>query len=309
MSVTDSKCHRISTPFFSTMPPAKQGHNNAHKSEGSNPAAKKKPQPKNPKKKPKSAKQVRREEKKQKPHQQPMVEEEDDPDDNEGYPEDLPQGTLLYCDEDDTEQMHLATNMRVQLANRSSMRNNDNGDDDDGDEGDAHTATPATSNHGKSNRMLPQKPWKQNPLFIWSPDVRNPHLQEKFLSRVNAGILRCAAANNLELHKNDKAWLLQHGGRYEMYKPRTDKIREQKCYKNMSDNRIDALMTKRLHTRFATSPRLFNHNIAKTTAQNYEGCLRGFWNFLAMTGRFEDMIMLLVHPPPDRPSVSLESIE
>lgn len=60
------------------------------------------------------------------------------------------------------------------------------------------------------------------------------------------------------------------------------------------------------------SPR-FSTIIAAATSKNYEQVLRGLWNFLAVAGKYEEMIMLLPHPPilddDAVPSVSPTSIK
>jgi hypothetical protein len=162
---------------------------------------------------------------------------------------------------------------------------------------------------GKNNQRLSRNPWKENPHFHWAACSENPALQRDFLPRVLEGIKIAAAKFKLQLHAEDLTWLEVHGGHFEQFihpgSKRGNKTAETKAHKDMSNQALDALLSEKKHQRFLPSPR-FKHrtNRQANTEQGCETFLRQFWNFLAMTGFYEDMLILLARHPRNAPSVT-----
>jgi hypothetical protein len=162
---------------------------------------------------------------------------------------------------------------------------------------------------GKNNQRLPRNPWKENPDFHWAVCAENPALQRDFMPSVLEGIKTAAAKYKLQLHKDDLNWLELHGGHFEQFihpgSKRGNETAETKAHKGMSEQALDALLSEKKHQRFLPSPR-FKHRTNKqaNTEQGYETFLKQFWNFLAMTGFYEDMLILLARHPRNAPSVT-----
>ncbi|KAG7360179.1 hypothetical protein IV203_035278 [Nitzschia inconspicua] len=125
-----------------------------------------------------------------------------------------------------------------------------------------------TTNEGPQVAFVPPSPLVKDPLFDWSLDMQNnPTLETKFLVVVKEKILEACSKYKLILPERSLRWLENHGGHYEMY------------------THPDA---------FEISPRFGNCSLAPLTLTNYEKLCRMFWNFLAIIGDYDCMLILLI---------------
>ena len=159
-----------------------------------------------------------------------------------------------------------------------------------------------------------KKIWKEFPDFIWSTDSTSPHLQQ-FLMMVPSKLQEAVDALRVSvtLHADDLKWLVDHEGRYQCFIPpgstRGIEILKSKKYQGKTLPQVKDMYEQSNHTILAPSPRFTSRLDCYTTQSSYENNLKQFWNFLAICGFYEDMLMLLPNPPRNAPSISYESIE
>lgn len=162
---------------------------------------------------------------------------------------------------------------------------------------------------GKNNRRLPAKPWESHPNFFWAVQCQNPFLEKEFWPNVLPGIKQAAEKFSIKIDPEDEKWLQDHGGRFELFvHPQSTRgqkmLKNKKCH-NLTHEEIDAMTTKKRHTRYLSSLRFKQvlHGGANTQ-EHCETSLRLFWNFLAMAGFYEDMLILLGRRPNNAPAIT-----
>ncbi|KAG7364771.1 hypothetical protein IV203_037973 [Nitzschia inconspicua] len=168
-----------------------------------------------------------------------------------------------------------------------------------------------------SNEGVPSPvPLHRDPSYDWSLDFRNsPTLESKFLHAVPENIRSAATKYQIDLPTEALQWLDSHGGHYEMFAdPNLDQIKRwlnTKTICGMSDAEIHSYFEFEKHLHLCDSPRFScNSRLTPATALNYEKHCRMFWNFLAVIGDYDSMLLLLV-PDASRsycPSVNHQSI-
>ena len=155
--------------------------------------------------------------------------------------------------------------------------------------------------------------------FIHSLSTGSKHLKG-FLAKVPEGIEKAAKHWGISLDPNDVAALYNPNctGYYPLYIPENCKYGKEKMKlksllaKGLSAEEIKQYHREKHNIYIRRSPR-FSRNISAATCRNYEQVFRGLWNFLAIVGRYDEMIMLLPHPPKLEdnavPSISPTSIK
>ena len=140
-------------------------------------------------------------------------------------------------------------------------------------------------------------------------DDTNPHL-EAYLNIVPKGILNASVQCSLTLNADDVSWLHEHNGRFKQFvNPGSNQAKKLVNTKKLSGiPLLDAAATieREMHKILGESPRCTG--VADNTEANYEQSLKQMWNFLAIVGDYESMLILLSKPPPNCPSMSRDRI-
>jgi hypothetical protein len=151
---------------------------------------------------------------------------------------------------------------------------------------------------------------------LWSTDVRSHNLVADCLSKVHSGILQAAASLLLPLHAEDVAWLEDHDGRFQMHMhPMSNRHKQPSSQKRFCDVVEPEQVIKRhaldkkLHCSMVKSLRFVEIVGAANGIDSMEQRLRSFWNFLAIIGDHQSMLLLLPHPPIKCCSVSFRSLQ
>ncbi|KAG7351502.1 hypothetical protein IV203_010862 [Nitzschia inconspicua] len=174
----------------------------------------------------------------------------------------------------------------------------------------------STTNEGPQEvAVVSRSPLFKDPSYDWSLDVRNNHtLETKFLAVVKDKILDACSKYRLILPERSLRWLEDHGGHYEMYTHPDAFERKTSAakYRRMSTEERYRHVLSKDHLHVAVSPRFGNYyrSLAPLTLTNYEKLCRMFWNFLAIIGDYDSMLMLLITDDawPFVPSVNHKSI-
>ena len=152
-----------------------------------------------------------------------------------------------------------------------------------------------------------------NPNYHHSLDNRSNNLKP-FLEKVPAGIVESAHNLNLTLHPQDTQWLASKGGFFQLYVSRDSRrckeITHRKKHRNKTNIQhfLDEIANNQ-HIVMDRSPRFKDKAIAANTVTIYEQALASLWNFLALLGDYQSMIILLPHPPRDSPSVHARNLK
>ncbi|KAG7355296.1 hypothetical protein IV203_004652 [Nitzschia inconspicua] len=153
-----------------------------------------------------------------------------------------------------------------------------------------------TTNEGPQAAFPPPSPLFKDPSYDWSLDMRNnPTLETKFLVVVKEKILEACSKYKLILPERSLRWLEDHGGHYEMYThPDAFESKTSSKYRRMGREERYGLFLSKDHLHVAVSPRFGNCSLAPLTLTNYEKLCRMFWNFLAIIGDYDSMLILLI---------------
>ena len=118
-----------------------------------------------------------------------------------------------------------------------------------------------------------------------------------FLAQIYENLERLAKIYRIQINTKDKQWLQDHNGKF--------------CEPAQSGSISEATATNPLRPRLLFHSASFRyshlHNETKSTI-NYETFCRQLWIFLAFTGRYKSMFMLLQVPPYHCPSISPDDL-
>jgi hypothetical protein len=170
-----------------------------------------------------------------------------------------------------------------------------------------HRRSGTTGGNGNGRAKNSSTMWNNNDCH-WSVDARSKYTFQHFIDRkVAEGIKKAATELRLTLHASDESWLAQHDGRFEMFShpasPESKKQIESKSNRGKSLNAINQKMVERNHKHLEASPRFIGSPKSPTYQNNIETEMRNFWNFLAIIGDYQSMLVLLVHPSQGCPAV------
>jgi len=152
-----------------------------------------------------------------------------------------------------------------------------------------------------------------DPTYYWSTDVRSKKLVPDYLTSVEAGIKQAAQDLRLSLHPEDVAWLHDHQGRFQMYIPISSghyktKVTSVQMKGKLAHEIAEHCLTKN-HQVVGSSARFCRGAGVGNYQASMEASLRNLWNFLAMIGAYQCMLILLPHPPTECCSVSTRSLK
>ena len=172
-----------------------------------------------------------------------------------------------------------------------------------------HPRRVADPRHGGKQKMLVNKPG-----YFWSTRIDSKVLLSDVLPLVLDELVLAASKYRQTLHDDDYAWLTGHNGRFKRYiHPQSclfGKITRSAKYKNLgSSSSIKQAVDTNLHAVVGESPRYANTTITPNYANNREGMLSQLWNFLAITGDYDSMLLLLGNPFENSPSVKFSSYQ
>jgi hypothetical protein len=152
-----------------------------------------------------------------------------------------------------------------------------------------------------------------DPTYFWSTDVRSKKLVPEYLLSVREGIQKAALELRFSLDEDDLAWLESHQGRFQMYIPVFSEHYKKKVTSvQLKDKSLDEIaehcLTKN-HQVLGKSLRFCRTAAVGNYQASMETSLRNLWNFLAMIGAYQCMLLLLPHPPTECCSVSSRSLK
>jgi hypothetical protein len=147
-----------------------------------------------------------------------------------------------------------------------------------------------------------------NQDYVWSCDVRSKHLQPQYLQYVHSGIVRAAAKLRITLDERDLSWLEHHGGRFQMFIPFQSQHYKEKLasvqLKGKSAEEVAEHCLRKNHQVCGPSPRFCTGAGVDNYYSSLESATRQFWNFLAMIGAYQCMLILLPNIAKECCSVS-----
>jgi hypothetical protein len=172
---------------------------------------------------------------------------------------------------------------------------------------------PQKGSHSSSQQWMNTRKVFSNSLFLWSTDVRCKKLVPQYLSRVHAGIVTAASDLRLPLDPGDVTWLSLHTGRFPLYIPPSSEaykgLLSSVHHKDKPLNEIAAHVQTHKHSLVCSSPRFCKGAVSVNYQYSMETSLRNLWNFLAMIGAYQCMLILLPHPPTECCSLSTRSLK
>jgi len=151
-----------------------------------------------------------------------------------------------------------------------------------------------------------------NASYKHSTDTRSKALKEHLLA-VHAGITQVCNDFNIQCNSDDMSWLLEHKGHFQKYihpnTPQYKEVVQAKKYANQDIDDVKRSLLEKQHTLLGEhSPRWSGRVMKDSYRDVCEVALVQFWNFLAITGDYMSMLLLLPHPPAACPSISLDSL-
>jgi hypothetical protein len=168
--------------------------------------------------------------------------------------------------------------------------------------------------HSRRGQKAPkQKSMASKPDYHWCTYANSTHLNTFVLPYLEPHLVVAAAKYRMVIDPGDLAWLSAHQGRFMHFiHPQSKEYRsilQLKKYvgKSTSFVKEDVLNTR--HSVVAVSPRFRGKKLAPNYLNNQEKWLGMLWNFLAIIGDYESMLILLVKPPQNCPSVKFASTQ
>jgi hypothetical protein len=130
---------------------------------------------------------------------------------------------------------------------------------------------------------------------------------------VLAKLKEAAAKYRLVISDVDDSWLVAHHGRFMLHhSPHSTHylhILNLKMHNGKSHESIIQYVLREQHTVIAESPRFSHAAISANYISNCEKWLAQLWNFLAIIGDYDSMLILLSQPSENSPSVNFASLQ
>jgi hypothetical protein len=143
--------------------------------------------------------------------------------------------------------------------------------------------------------------------------VRCKKLVPQYLSLVHAGIVTAASNLRRPLNPGDVAWLSLHKGRFPLYSPPSSeaykRLLTSVLHKDKPLNKIAEHVLTQNHSVVGSSPRFCKGDVSVNYQSSMKSSLRNLWNFLAMIGVYQCMLILLPHPPTQCCSLSTRTLK
>lgn len=151
-----------------------------------------------------------------------------------------------------------------------------------------------------------------NTSYKHSTDTRSKALKEHLLA-VHAGITQVCNDFNIQCEQQDMTWLLEHKGHFQKYihpnTPEYKQVVQGPGYANKSIDVVKSTLLEKRHILLGEhSPRWTGRVMKDSYKDQCESALVQFWNFLAITGDYMSMLLLLPHPPAACPSINIDSL-
>jgi hypothetical protein len=149
--------------------------------------------------------------------------------------------------------------------------------------------------------------------FLWCTYANSKHLNANVLPYLLPHLEITAAKYRMVMAPEDVEWLTAHNGRFMHFiHPQSKEYRlilKRKKFlgKTHAFVKEDVLQTR--HSVIGVSPRFKGKDLSPNYFDNQEKWLGMLWNFLAIIGDYESMLILLVAPPPNCPSVNFASTQ
>lgn len=158
-------------------------------------------------------------------------------------------------------------------------------------------------------------PLHNDATFRWSTHVLSKALMEDYLSKVEKGVIDIAKELGLVLFEGQYqqlAWLRNHHGIFQcFYHPQSHQYRKIAAQRNHQGQEFDEISSYcciNQHLVIA-SPIRFRMMVCSASYKTaLDVAMRGLWNFLAIIGDYQSMLVLLPHPPKGCPSLRVASV-
>ena len=126
-------------------------------------------------------------------------------------------------------------------------------------------------------------------------------------------LLEAALKYRFEIAPFDLEWLGVHDGLFMKFiHPNSKRFRSilsRKKYKGRIQDYVEQAVLTSNHSVVGYSPRFIGRDLSSNYFDNKEHWLCVLWNFLAIIGDYESMLILLSAPPPNCPSVNFASAQ
>jgi hypothetical protein len=149
--------------------------------------------------------------------------------------------------------------------------------------------------------------------YFWCTYAHSKYLNTSVLPGLMEKLVAVAGKYRMELAAIDVEWLEAHNGRFMHFMhPRSRNYRQTLRlvkHRQKSRNAIAEEVLKVRHTVIGSCPRFSDTKFSGTYCDNMDKWLGMLWNFLAIIGDYESMLILLIAPPLNCPSVSFASLQ
>ena len=169
------------------------------------------------------------------------------------------------------------------------------------------------THHRRYEQAEKQKGMAFNPQFLWCTYANSKHLNTIILPHLLPHLLEAALKYRLEIAPVDLEWLRDHDGRFMKFIHPNSKhfrsILSRKKYRGKTQDYVEQAVLTSNHSVVGYSPRFIGRDLSPNYFDNQEHWLCALWNFLAIIGDYESMLILLSAPPPNCPSVNFASAQ
>jgi hypothetical protein len=159
----------------------------------------------------------------------------------------------------------------------------------------------------------PMKSLCNKPGYFWSTNCNSKHLIEQVLPFLLPKLKEAAAKYRLVISDVDDSWLVSHNGRFMLHhSPHSTHylhLLNLKMHQGKSHESIIQCVLTKQHTVIAESPRFSHGALSANYVSNCEKWLSQLWNFLAIIGDYDSMLLLLSQPSQNSPSVNFASMQ
>jgi hypothetical protein len=149
--------------------------------------------------------------------------------------------------------------------------------------------------------------------YFWCTYANSKHVNEHVLPFLRPKLILAAAKYRTAVGDVDLKWLEDHNGRFMHYMhPSGSNYRRSLAaekHKNKTACAVEEEVLRTRHTVVGPSPRFPNQQFAATYFDRMDDWLGNLWNFLAIIGDYDSMLILLKEPPDPSPSVDFSSLQ
>jgi hypothetical protein len=151
------------------------------------------------------------------------------------------------------------------------------------------------------------------PGFFLSTNCKSKHLIGQVLPFVLPKLKEAAAKYRLVISDVDESWLVAHKGRFMLHhSPHSTHylhVLNLKKHRGKSHESIIQFVLRQQHTVITEPPRFSHGAHSPNYISDCDKWLLPLWNFLAIIGDYNSMLLLLSQPSQNSPSVNFFSLQ